>query len=347
MAEFKCRTTEQQQQLWLGIAELAMRRWNLPPQEMSWLGFGSNVVVKARAAGGDYVLRLHPPGGVKATWLRSEMQWLYSIRRNTDLPAPFPVATLVDGREQLFLELHHSTLPPPHKVYAAVFQFLEGEVKSARALSPEDVYRIGEYLGKLHTIAQIKVPVEFDRPRLNWEGLFGDDSPYASPTENELVSVEQSAVFDEVAERLRQPLSNLAYKSGSAGLIHADLLAKNVIFREDTVAALDFEYCGWGFFLYDLAPLLWQLKGDRATDYPALEDMVWRGYTSIRPAADSYRELLEPLIAARQLASCRWLMANLQNPTLREIAPSLIAKRCDELAVFLETGILRRSTPTL
>jgi Ser/Thr protein kinase RdoA (MazF antagonist) len=347
MAEVEDLKIDKQWQLWLKIADLVLRRWNLPPGEMSWLGSNGKVVIKAKTTAGDYVLRLYSAGTVKAAQLQSELHWLSFIHRLTDLLAPFPVGALVDRRKQCFVELHHNLLPHPHKAYAAVFQFLEGEIKSARDLGREDVYHIGEYLGRLHTDAQFDTPEDFDRPRLDWEGLFGDDSPYASPTDNEMLGAEQRGILDDVARQLRAPLAKLAAKPDAMGLIHADLLAKNVIFHGDTLAALDFEFCGWGFYLYDLAPLLWQLKGERASDYPALEDAMWRGYTSIRAAPESDCALLEPFIAARQFTSIRWLLANRQNPAVRELAPSLIAERCEELKIFLETGILRRSTPTL
>ena len=158
-----------------------------------------------------------------------------------------------------------------------------------------------------------------------------------------LERAEQRRIIDQVARRLRAPLTELASKPAAMGLIHADLLAKNVLFRADGIAALDFEYCGWGFYLYDLAPLLWQLKGERAADYPQLEDAMWRGYTSIRRVDEGDRALLETFIAARQIASIRWLQSNMDNLNIRAVAPSLIAGRCEELKVFLETGNLRRS----
>ena len=173
------------------------------------------------------------------------------------------------------------------------------------------------------------------------------NSLYASPTESDLIGDEQLAILADLREKLRRALSSAVSSDHAAGLIHADLLAKNIVFREPAIAALDFEFCGWGYFLYDLAPLLWQLKGERAADYSELEEAIWRGYTSIRPVAESDRQLLEPFIAARQYASVRWLLANLENPTLAEQAPSLIADRCRELEVFLETGIMQRSTATL
>lgn len=338
---------DDERQLWLDIADQAMRRWRLTPRKIRRLGLGGNILFMVTTREANYVLRLHQARSVKAARVRSELQWLASIRRDTDLLAPFPVVAPDAGQEQLYLGLRHDMLPPPSLVYAVLFEYISGEIKSARDLNARDVYRIGEYLGRLHRGAQFDAPADFDRPRLDWEGLFGDDSPYATPDQRSKTSAAQRAILENVAQHLRAPLTKLASKPGSTGLIHADLLAKNIVFRPDSIAALDFEFCGWGFYLYDLAPLLWHLKGERASDYHALEDALWRGYTSVRPTPDGDRELLEPFIAARQLASIRWLLANLRNPTLGEAAPSLIAERCAELKLFLETGILRRSTPTL
>ena len=238
-------------------------------------------------------------------------------------------------------------LPPPSIAFAALFEYIPGEVKPARALSEMDVYRIGAYLGALHKYAQSIARPDFSGPRLDWGGFFGDDSPYASIEGSISLSVDERAILDDFARALRAPLFALATKPRAMGLIHADLLAKNIVFRGETIAALDFEYCAWGFYLYDLAPLLWQLKGERADDYRALEAAMWRGYTSIRPIFSDESRLLEAFIAVRQSASVRWLLAHQQNPAVRDLAPKLIRARCRELQGFLETGRLRRATPTL
>lgn len=347
MSDFNDWTADQQRQLWQEIAVRALPAWKLSPRALRWLGQASNPVLKVRAECADYVLRLHPPGSVTAERLHSELRWLRSLRRDTDLLAPYPVAAQDDGCERLIVELRHELLPPPSIACAALFEYLPGEIKSARALSQHDVYRIGAYLGALHGPGQSVAPADFAGPRLDWEGLFGDDSPYASGTESATLSADELGILGDIARALRAPLAELASKPDAMGLIHADLLAKNIVFQRDSIAALDFEFCAWGFFLYDLAPLLWQLRGERAGDYSALEEAMWRGYTSARPAPDSDRKPLEAFIAARQLASIRWLLANRQNPGVRELAPSLISARCQELRGFLQTGRLRRSTPTL
>ena len=207
--------------------------------------------------------------------------------------------------------------------------------------------RLAHSWGELHSEGHFRPSSEFARPRLDWDGLFGEDSPYFNADYSKLLSVEQNHVFAEAAERIRATMSILDGRGDAFGLIHGDLLAKNIVFARGKPAALDFEYCGWGYFLYDLAPLLWQLKGERADDFRELEDALWTGYSAQRAVSSADRQKLEDFIAARQLASCRWLLANGHLPQVRENAPRLIAARAEALEGYLESGTLRRQSPTL
>ena len=341
MTDFHRWSLEAQKAFWLKLAREVIGRWNLRPTALSWLGYSHNAVFKVSAADGDYVLRLHPPGRVKAAELRSELQWLRAIRRDTDLLAPFPRAVVIDGKKDLLASVDHPQLP--RIVYGCLFEYAPGAVKSASEMSLDDVFQAGVYLGKLHTAGQFQPPPDFSRPRLDWEGLFGERSPYHPGDNAHLI---QSEALARTAARVQTMMRGLGQGADEFGLIHADLLAKNILFHQGGAAALDFEYCGWGYYLYDLAPLLWQFKGERADD-ERLEDALWSGYISVRPQADARRELLEAFIAGRQLASCRWLAANLHHPTVRAAAPKLLAQREDELKGFLDSGKLRRRSPTL
>ena len=342
MTDFHRWSLEAQNAFWLKLAHDVIGRWNLRVKGLSWLGYSHNAVFKVSAADGDYVLRLQPPGRIKAAELRSELQWLRAIRRSTDLLAPFPRSAVIDGKKTLLTPVNHPQLPQP--VYGCLFEYAPGVIKSASEMSLDDVFQAGVYLGRLHTAGQFRPPPDFSRPRLDWEGLFGERSPY-HPGEN--AHVIQTRVFAQAAARVRTVMRALGQGAGELGLIHADLLAKNILFYEGGAAALDFEYCGWGYYLYDLAPLLWQFKSERAADDERLEAALWSGYISIRPQADARRELLEAFIAGRQLASCRWLAANLHHPTIRAAAPKLLAQRQEELKGFLDSGKLRRRSRTL
>ena len=338
---------QRQKLFWMRLAQDLIGSWNLADAQLSWLGYGSNAVFKVASADGEFVLRLHPPGRVNADALRSELTWLRHIRANTNLLAPLPIATVDDAGDEFFVSMMSDQLPSPRQVFGCLFDFVIGESKSAAQLTGEDMERIGSFLARLHSVGQFTPPAEFSRPRLDWTGLFGSDSPYHSADSAEFIDKDQAAIFSQVARRVKSAMLKLGECADSFGMIHGDLLAKNILFRNGQPAALDFEYCGWGYFLYDLAPILWQLKGERAADYQQLETALWSGYTAMKQRDHESRQLLEDFIAARQLASVRWLLANLHHPAIRPVATSLTAARAEELQSYLHDGVLRRQTPTL
>lgn len=338
---------EAQKSLYSELAADALAMWGLRAYGLSWLTYSSNAVFAVKTTDRRYVLRLSLPGRVTESRLRSELSWLRSIRQRTDLLAPNPVPLNLHGEARLYASAPHELLPPPHRVYCALFEHIAGRQKSASELSAADCYRIGRYLGRLHQDAQFDPPADFDRPRLDQRGMFGADSPYQSAQESQALEAGQREVFARVAGRVGQVMAQLEGQRNSFGLIHADLLAKNVLFDDDAIAALDFEYSGWGYFMYDLTPLLWQLRGERSGDYAQLERALLDGYQSARAAATVDREALEAFIAARQLASCRWLLQNLHHPQVRDLASALIRQRTAELEEYLSSGKLKRQSPTL
>lgn len=341
---FNVLSMRQQRALFERAAAVVLPHWRIGDYNIGWISYSNNAVFEVKTAKQQFVLRMHPPGRTNVARLRSEMRWLRALSKRANLSAPRPVPT-ADG--SLFVSFPTPLSRPADQIHCVVFERLEGEAKPAPALSSADAGRVGKYLGRLHRDGQINLPSDFDRRQLDIDGMFGVDSPYYVLNEQEVICQEQRQVFAAVEARVRQEMTCQVRREDRVGLIHADLLAKNILFIDDTVAALDFEYFGRGYFLYDLAPLLWQLKGERKADYDELAAALWNGYLTVRPEAADQHANLETLVAARQLLSCRWLLQNWHNPTVRELAPALIQERADELQHFLSTGVLMRRSATL
>jgi Ser/Thr protein kinase RdoA (MazF antagonist) len=82
-----------------------------------------------------------------------------------------------------------------------------------------------------------------------------------------------------------------------SGLIHADLHQENYLFCGGQVAAIDFDDCGHGPFVYDLAVTLSELQ--HRGDYPALRAGLLTGYRSVRPLTAEQERLIDIFIALR------------------------------------------------
>jgi Ser/Thr protein kinase RdoA (MazF antagonist) len=255
--------------------------------------------------------------------------WLGAIIRDTDLRVPEPAAPIYQGRV--------GEAP----IYCTLLHWLDGEPVPPAVLTLEQAWQIGALAARLHQhSAGFAPPDGFALSRLDWTGMFGEKSPYRS-TEGELLfSRQQRDVMEEVANAVRQVMDTMEKDADGFGVIHADLIWKNILFDGDRVGAIDFDDCAYGYYLYDLAPALLGYMDE--PNYRQIRRSIWEGYTSVRPLPELYSTFLETLIAGRYTLSCWWIAANAHNPAIGGRAPNIIAYRVGELQRFLETGKLRR-----
>ena len=127
-------------------------------------------------------------------------------------------------------------------------------------------------------------------------------------------------------------MTQLGSSADTVGLIHADLHLDNALFCHDDVKVIDFDDCGFGYWLYDIAVALWELR--HRHDYVQFRDALVEGYTQYRPPPGDLAHL-DDFIATREVAFGLWFtgMAH-ANPAFRD--------ELDE--VLLNTG---RSLDTL
>ncbi len=83
-----------------------------------------------------------------------------------------------------------------------------------------------------------------------------DDAERAVRTVGELVSAADAALVEAAIETVRVATRELGAQPDTFGLIHADLHQENYLFHGGMARAIDFDDCGWGFYLYDLAVTL-------------------------------------------------------------------------------------------
>lgn len=321
MTDFETMTPDEQRRWWQAQAQQALAYFGLPDAALRWLAYTHNAVFDVQHKSGRYVLRLQRTQ--KAAPLEAEAAVLRRLH-----------AQGLAGR--IPLPIQQQRFP---QTVAVLWNYLPGTIRSAEEVSERDLRAVGRFLATLHAIpfAAPDVPL----PHLDYRGLFGAGGRYDAGSAEAVLSAQQKAVMAAVAQTVQQAMQELGQSPQEFGLIHGDLLLKNVLFHEGEVRALDWEYCGWGYYLYDLTPLLWLLKPQ--TNYASLEAALWEGYTALRPLTGRHRVLLERFIAGRQVASMRWLAANQRNPHYIGKVPALLAQRTAELQGYLDSGTLDRN----
>ncbi len=308
-------------------ARKALLHYDLPAYTLELIAQTHNTVFSVATPTQNYTLRAshtHKPDEQVA----SEMALLQAL---TTHQFPYATPTPLQNREGNWV-----TRIGDKQV--VMMTYLEGEFRAPNTLTPEEATQLGQMIGHLHQW-DYDLPETFTRPRLDIGGLFGESGQYALGEALSLFTPEQISVMKAVVGRVSSVFRTLGVNDYQFGIVHGDLLLPNVIFGE-TLGILDFEYCGWGYYLYDLTPLLWQLKPE--PNYEALKQALWKGYSHVRPKVGMYQQMLEPLIAGRQVASMRWVALNQRNPHISPNATRIIAQRTEELKGFLANGRLKR-----
>jgi Ser/Thr protein kinase RdoA (MazF antagonist) len=133
---------------------------------------------------------------------------------------------------------------------------------------------------------------------------------------DELLDTAATATVQRALPIAATTLATLEAHAGGSQLIHGDLHYENFLFRDGVACAIDFDDCGWGPPLYDLAVTLWELEGrDR---YPAMRDALLDEFAQHLPLPAGYATHLRALFVLRRLQMLMWILESRGHVAFRD-----------------------------
>ncbi|MBE0635952.1 phosphotransferase [Candidatus Bipolaricaulota bacterium] len=305
----------------VGLARRAMEAYAVPIASITPLKDVYNTTFRIIAQSGErYVLRISHPRRTSVEVVRSELLWLVALRQETDLQVPDPVR---NRKTQYVTVIADADVPRPR--LCALFHWTNGRFLS-RTLTPRHLLRVGELMARLHDHAmQWEQPTGFTRPRIaNLNPLHQErdddfDEAIASLAIHAVASVsapQHGMVVAAVIQRVWKVLQELGEEPADFGLIHADVHQWNYLFHKGQVGVIDFDDCGYGHWLYDLAVTPYCLADH--PDFVTLKDAFLTGYRRTRPLSAEQEEHLETFMALRRLQDLLWVIEERDKPAFRD-----------------------------
>ncbi len=278
------------------------------------------------AAGIRRILRLCRPGYQSRAGVASELAWLADVARSTSVPVAAPIPTRAGAPMAELVEAGEQRI-------GVLFPFIGGaEPAMSAALVP--VFRIlGDHAAQLHAHAAGFVrPPGFERPRLTGRTLLPADGLWGDWRANPDIDAPMRAMLEKAAHRLSETLDAYGEAPDRFGLIHADMRLGNLLVSGDGVALIDFDDCGFGYLLYDLAAALSFYETDPLV--PQLVDAWCDGYAARRPLPPGTK-ILPAMILLRRFALTAWIGSHADTALARRHRPGYAAGTVELAERFL------------
>jgi Ser/Thr protein kinase RdoA (MazF antagonist) len=270
------------------------------------------------------VLRVYRPGGRPEVEVQSELAWMQALRADLGPIVPEVLATL-DGAH--VVEVHPAPVVP--RCFCVAFSLAPGEEPPEDALAPW-FPRLGAITARFHGQARAwQPPSWFSRPTWNRETTLGEH-PYWGHWHSSVPDPEERAQLERLRDTVHARLERFGTGQARFGLVHADLRLANLIADGDDIQVIDFDDCGFSWYLYDLACALSFLEGR-----PDVDELVgsWvAGYRAVEPMSAADEAEIPTFLMLRRLVLSAYLGLRSDTELARECREAGFNRESCEIA---------------
>jgi Ser/Thr protein kinase RdoA (MazF antagonist) len=257
---------------------------------------GSNDIYEIKDGAKKYIVKLY---SIRKCWPYTKDHYLFELElqkflHENNISVPIPIKNL---QNSLISELK----TPEYKKYYAVYTYLDGKLWNRNTRDNERLTLLGKNLAILHNISKNFQP-NMDYKRILdidflIDGSYSRIKKFANIGSKKLLNEIHNILTDVQNHVKIIDLAQLDF-----GIIHGDMHPGNHFYnrRDKTISLFDFELCGYGYHIYDLATFKWGLLRSNSKNKKSNWESFLNGYLSVNKLAD-VDSLVKFFIQVRQL----------------------------------------------
>lgn len=266
-------------ELLLQTASSTLQKYGIENANIERLGGYDNVNFKVNYQDEIYVLRVRVAERHTKETVKAELIWLSALKETTNLNIAKPIENL-EGQFITIAALENKD------TLCTLMNWVEGKVPpTIDSMSDKQIESIGSVMAQLHEQSkQFEKPDNFDRTNFNGQFFQQRLDALITALEKSDLSKEELKSFKTMAKQAMIKLNTLTPDKTNFGLIHADFHSGNYLIDGDKVNIIDFDNCGFGFYIYDLSLALMELEESK-------RELFLTGYKSVITLPPAYDEL--------------------------------------------------------
>lgn len=288
-------------------------KWKLTEKtDLSLLTVSENATFIARDPSRDapVILRLHRPNYHKLEEIESELAWISALQQSSAVDTPAIIPT-IDG------ELAASFTDGADTRHVVAFEFMDGSEPDADAALVPGFKLLGEISARLHRhVENWQEPDGFTRKTWDFDSAFGDNPLWGDWREALGLTADGKALLEHALERLKTRLSAYGKGRDRFGLVHADLRLANLLQSETGLGVIDFDDCGYSWFIYDFAAAI--SFHELNPIVPDLTSAWLEGYAAVRTLSPDDIEMVPDFIMFRRLLLTAWIASHSETETAQD-----------------------------
>lgn len=303
------------------LAQKALALWDLPKGARARrINVSENTTYLIKAEGGfRAVLRVHRPRYHTRHAIECELAWIAALEHAGVVPVPGRFV----GRDGAVIQsCSIEGLEAPR--WLVLFEYLNGAAPDEGGDLRAPFGQLGTIAARMHLHAMAwPRPAGFERLIWDEAAVFGPqptwgdwrDAPGVDEAVRPVLEAAQAAICTRLAAYGKEP--------DRYGLIHADMRLANLLIDDSRTRLIDFDDCGFGWFLYDFAAAISFIETDPSI--PALKAAWLRGYRSLRPLSEADAAEIDTFVMLRRMALLAWIGSHIEAPEPQALAPHFAA----------------------
>lgn len=277
------------------------------------------------------ILRVNRPGYHTKKELEAELIWIDSLMESSAIMVPEPIA----GRNGEYVQtIATDNFGNPY--HCVMFSFLAGytpDEENEKGLVNQFV-KLGEITAILHNQSRDWTGASLlNRPTWDFETMLGTKAKWGKWQDGVAMTPDRKLIFQKVSKTIEERLNEFGKSSDRFGLIHADLRLANLLVDDDLIKVIDFDDCGFSWYLYDLATALSFIEHKEYV--PDLIQAWLSGYKKIRPLSKEDEAEIPTFIMLRRLLLVAWVGSHFDNDTAKSMGAEFTDQTVDLAKKYL------------
>jgi Ser/Thr protein kinase RdoA (MazF antagonist) len=302
------------------LARNALGKYGMEDWQPDLLQLSENItyLLQKKSTGEKAILRISRPGYHTVDELESELKWIEQIKKDT----PIIVASPIKGLDGEYIQFLKDDSKKAYALYTCIlFEYMEG---SSPDESDEDniikrFFNLGEISACLHRHSKTwKEANTLHRFVWDHHNMIGNNPKWGFWQNAPDLDIHKINFLEKAQMLIRKRLKAYGRNSRNFGLIHADLRLANLLIDGDKLKVIDFDDCGYGWYLHDLASAISFIETK-----PITKKMIvnWiAGYQKISVLTQEDLDEINTFIMQRRLQLLGWLTSHSESTPAKALS---------------------------